>query len=97
MRRAARVDSNQREIVTALRKAGYQVQHLHIVSNKYPNILVGAHDNNILIELKDGNKKPSARRLTEDERQWHESWAGQVDVAHDFGECIEIILRETRQ
>jgi hypothetical protein len=41
MRRIARVDKNQAEIVSALRKAGARVLHLHQHGEGCPDILVG--------------------------------------------------------
>ena len=42
------------------------------------------------MEVKDGAKPPSARRLTPDEKQWHERWQGQVVVV----ESVDGALRE---
>ena len=41
MRRIARVDRNQAEIVQALRSMGATVQHLHTIGKGCPDILVG--------------------------------------------------------
>ena len=41
MRRAARVDRNQAEIVVALRAGGASVQPLHAVGKGVPDLLVG--------------------------------------------------------
>ena len=78
MRRAARVDRNQTEVVEALRQAGCRVQPLHMIGKGCPDILVGRDGRLVLMEIKDGEKPPSARKLTEDEAAWHALWA---DVA----------------
>lgn len=78
MRRAARVDRNQPEVVDALRQAGCRVQPLHMVGKGCPDILVGRNGRLVLMEIKDGEKPPSARKLTADEAAWHDLWA---DVA----------------
>ena len=75
MRRAARVDRNQTEVVEALRQAGCRVQPLHMVGKGCPDILVGRGGRLVLMEIKDGEKPPSARKLTEDEAAWHDLWA----------------------
>lgn len=80
MRRASQVDRNQAEIVHALRKAGATVQHLHTIGQGCPDILVGKDGRNILFEIKDGEKKPSERKLTPDEVKWHSAWKGQVSI-----------------
>ena len=64
MRRAARADSNQAEIVDALRKVGASVQPIHTVGGGVPDLLVGFRGQNYLFEVKDGEKAPSDRRLT---------------------------------
>lgn len=37
---------------------------------------------NILLEIKDGAKPHSARKLTPDEVLWHAKWSGQVTVVY---------------
>ena len=76
MRRAAKVDDNQEEIVKALRSVGATVQTLAAVGKGVPDLLVGHRGRTILIEVKDGKKSPSERRLTEDQVKWHGSWRG---------------------
>jgi hypothetical protein len=78
MRRAAKVDANQAAIVEALRACGASVQSLAAVGKGVPDLLVGLRTRNYLIEVKDGSKPPSARKLTPDQVQWHQKWAGQV-------------------
>lgn len=76
--RKARVDDNQREVVAALRKAGCSVEHLHAVGKGVPDLLVGVRTKNYLVEVKDGSKPPSARKLTDRQEEWHLRWRGQV-------------------
>ena len=74
--RAARVDQNHDQVVTALRAAGATVQSLAGVGKGVPDLLVGYQGQTLLMEVKDGNKSPSARLLTEDQLRWHGSWKG---------------------
>ena len=90
MRRAARVDANQPEIVAALRKLGFSVQPLHSVGQGCPDLLVGMRGVNLLIEVKDGAKPPSARALTPDQVEWHSAWCGQVCVAKSVEDVLAI-------
>ena len=76
MRRAARIDDNQIEIVQALRAAGATVQSLAGVGVGVPDLLVGYQGKTLLFEIKDGRKSPSERRLTEDQLRWHGAWNG---------------------
>jgi Holliday junction resolvase len=74
--RAAKIDANQEQVVTALRAAGATVQSLAGVGKGVPDLLVGYQGQTLLMEVKDGNKSPSARLLTEDQLRWHGSWKG---------------------
>ena len=76
MRRAAKVDANQREVVAALRGAGATVQLLHAVGEGCPDLLVGHLGVNYLLEVKDGQKPPSAQKLTPQQEIWHRDWRG---------------------
>ena len=74
--RAARVDQNHDQVVTALRAAGATVQSLARVGKGVPDLLVGYKGQTLLMEVKDGFKSPSRRLLTEDQLKWHGSWNG---------------------
>lgn len=92
MRRAAKVDRNQSEIVAALRGIGATVQPLHAVGQGCPDLLCGFRGRNILIEVKDGAKRPSARKLTADQIDWHGGWKGQVVTISDADAAIAVVL-----
>ena len=74
MRRAAKVDQNQDQVVSALRSAGAKVQSLAAVGKGVPDLLCQYKGTFYLIEVKDGRKPPSQRRLTDDQVKWHEEW-----------------------
>jgi len=76
MRRAAKVDFNQREVVAALRGAGATVQLLHAVGEGCPDLLVGYRGGNYLLEVKDGSKPLSKQKLTPQQEAWHRDWRG---------------------
>jgi hypothetical protein len=94
--RAAKVDDNQKEIVKALRHMGCFVQHLHGVGAGCPDLLVGYKGFNILLEIKDGNKKPSDQKLTPDQIIWHRDWRGQVDIVNSVDQAVLAVLRVAR-
>jgi hypothetical protein len=68
MRRAAKVDRNQPEIIAALRKAGAHVIPTHQLKNAF-DCLVFYCGRTMVVEIKDGTKPPSAQRLTDGERK----------------------------
>ena len=75
MRRAARIDDNHRAIVAVLRGYGAVVESLAAVGHGMPDLLVGVGGRNHLVEVKDGKKWPSHRRLTSDQVAFHAMWA----------------------
>ena len=93
MPRIARVDANQPDIVQALRQIGATVQLLHTVGKGCPDLLVGYRGVNSLLEVKDGAKVPSARKLTPDELRWHDEWRGEVFIVKNEYEAIEVITQ----
>lgn len=74
MRRIARVDANQRSIVGLFRAMGALVQPTHMVGSGFPDLLICYHGTLALIEIKDGEKAKSRRKLTQFEVDWQEEW-----------------------
>lgn len=92
MRRAAKVDANQAQIVDALRSCGASVQPLHMVGSGVPDLLVGYRGRTALIEIKDGSLPPSARRLTDDQMAWHSQWrGGTLAVVIDVESAVRVL------
>lgn len=90
-RRAAKVDENQTQIAQAFRKLGASVLFLHGVGMGCPDILVGIRGRNLLVEIKDGNKAPSKRKLTDWQEKWHADWRGQADVVESLDDVERLI------
>jgi hypothetical protein len=97
MRRAARIDPNQREIVEALRRLGCSVQPLHTVGGGVPDLLVGWRGRNFLLEV----KRPfgprggaSAVSLNDEQRLWHEVWRGHAAVVRTVDDALEAVGAE---
>ena len=93
MRYANRIDANQNKIVDALRGAGATVR---IISqgDGIPDLLVGYKGYTILMEVKDGDKVPSARKLTDAEQKFFNEWdGGMLVVVNSVQEALEILKR----
>ena len=91
MRRKAKTDRNQAEIVAALRKAGATVQPLHAVGQGCPDLLVGYRGVNWLIEVKDFAASATDRKLNPRQVEWHDGWKGQVARVETVGAALAVI------
>jgi len=91
MRRAARVDANHDQIVSALRAAGAVVQSLAAIGKGCPDLLVAFRGNLFLLECKDGAKSPSRQRLTTDQQTWHQAWGALVEVVNSPESALRAI------
>lgn len=89
MRRRARVDANQPAIVATLRQCGFAVAHCHTVGNGFPDLVIARRGWTGLVEIKDADKPPSARKLTPDEAEFHAKWPGEIFIL----ESIEDVLK----
>lgn len=88
--RGNRIDRNQNEIVSALRKLGFSVAITSMLGKGFPDIVVGKNGKNYLFELKDNEKTPSQKKLTPDEEKFFASWRGQVNKVETIDEILEI-------
>lgn len=90
MRRASKIDANQEQVVAALRAAGVRVLSLAAVGKGVPDLLCAFHGQLILLEVKDGSKIPSARKLTPDQVEFHKAWQGvPLHVVENSGEALK--------
>lgn len=85
MRRAARVDDNQDEIVAALKKCGVSVE----VIKKPVDLLICHRGATALMEV----KNPDGRdELTKDQIEFIARWPGKVHVVRSIGEALTAVL-----
>ena len=90
MRRAARRDDNEKEIVAAMREAGAYVKAIN--DEGLFDLLVCYRGETMLIEVKDGAKPPSARRLTEAEQKFHDEWPGSdLYIVNSVEEALSLL------
>ena len=75
VRRVARVDDNQAEIVKALEEAGALVTSLAAIGGGVADLLVLTPAKDLrLLEIKNPKRPPSRRRLTPFQVEWHKVW-----------------------
>jgi len=90
-RTRAKADTNQSKIVKVLRAVGATVTSTHQLGKGFPDIVVGYKGHNYLLEIKDGDKPPSQRKLTADEQEWHDKWRGTVKIVNNETEALTAI------
>jgi len=96
MRRAARVDANHASIVKALRDAGCGVLDLSAVGKGCPDLLVHPPTYPecriaVMLEVKDGSKPPSERKLTPAQVKFHAKWKGWISVVTSVDEALAAV------
>ncbi len=76
--RRQRSDANQPKLVQTARDMGASV--LVLSRTESIDLLIGCSGIDQLVEIKDGSKIPSERTLSDDEKEFHDSWRGRVPV-----------------
>lgn len=93
----AAVDANQKDIVRVFRLLGCSVQTCHTLGKGYPDLHVGVDGIDQLVEVKDGSKPPSARKLTVPEEKFHREWRGRPVVIVETNEQAIALVKKIRQ
>lgn len=89
MRRAARVDANHGAIRQMYRDLGCSVADTFRLGSGFPDLVIALFGQTHLVEVKDGSKPPSERKLTKDEQEFHNSWHAKIWVIKDINDVIE--------
>lgn len=90
MRVASRRDANERRVIDALRACGAYVKQINDAGAF--DLLVYYRGRTLLLEVKDGDKPPSARALTPAEAKFHAEWPGQnLHIVNSEHEALDIL------
>lgn len=95
--RAKKIDSNQNSIVKSLRQIpGVKVAITSGLGNGFPDLVVGKLTAGrgmqmAMIELKDGKKSASRKRLTKDEEKFKRDWEACYYVCENLEEVLRAI------
>ena len=89
MRLAARKDDNHNEISNAFEHLGWSVLDIYKIPN-CADIIVGKWKRSIVIEIKDGSKPPSKRKLTPGEISFRDRWRGDYRIVTCIQDVIDI-------
>ena len=94
--RARRKDANHKAVGDLLRELGWSVLDLaqHGASVDYVVARLGW---SALLEVKDGDKPPSARKLTPKERELRDNWQGPYIVALDPLDALTKLATERQK
>lgn len=84
MRRAAKVDGNQRTVVEALRRAGWTVRHTHMIGKGWPDVVAAKERLNLLVEIKMPGEK-----LTPDEAEFWQTWPGPKVIVYSEQDAVD--------
>ena len=87
-----RTDSNHTEVIKALRAIGACVYSTAIVGQGFPDLAVAFRGDTYLLEIKDGNKPPSKRQLTDKERQFWLGFKGRGGIVLSADDAIALVL-----
>jgi len=90
-RRAARIDDNQPAIVKLFRSLGCSVACTHTAGDGFPDLVVGQWGVNALVEVKDPEKPPSKRTLTQAQVKFHDGWRGTAFVVETDQDVIKLV------
>lgn len=90
MRRAAKVDDNHAEIRDAARKLGAYWHDTFQLKGFCDGMMVFRGET-IAVEVKDGSKPPSKRRLTQDEETFRDDWT-KAGGTYEIVECVGDLL-----
>jgi hypothetical protein len=93
MRRAARQDLNQPELVLALRRIGAKVYHI----GKPLDLLVGYRGRNILMEIKREDRAGWDSEFTQEQKVFIETWPGEIAICHTIEEAINAVVHSTQK
>lgn len=86
-----RRDANQKAVVNALLSIGASVLVLSDVGDGCPDLLAGFRGVNFLLEVKDGDKPPSARKLTPAEQKVFRDWRGTINIVFSAADAVETV------
>jgi hypothetical protein len=92
-RHARAVDANQSEVVAMFRALGCSVHSTASVGAGFPDLAVGLGGRTYLVEVKDGRKVPSARRLTPLEAKFAEAWRGGWHLVECREDVVALVHR----
>jgi hypothetical protein len=91
MRKYGRRDDNHTDIVGTFRAIGFSVLDTASLGGGAPDVMVSNHLNTWAIEIKDGTKPPSARKLTKAEETFRDTWQGRYAIIESVDDVLALV------
>lgn len=91
-----RVDANQPELVAVMRRLGCSWRSTHEIPGALDGI-IGVAGIDQRIEIKDGKKPPSARRLTDAEQDEFDTWRGRPPRVVESVEQLIVLIADLKR
>ena len=85
MRRAAKADANQRQIVAALRQIGADVYDI----KKPVDLAVGFRGRTVLLEVKNVDGR---NRLTKAQEEFFQTYRGEAYIVQDVSQALKAVM-----
>ena len=92
VRTAAKKDDNHTEIVSVFKRLGWSVLDISQIPNT-ADIVIANGTRYCVVEIKDGSKSPSKRKLTYGERQFVDEWRGMWAMVESVDDAIDLSRR----
>lgn len=93
MRARPRKDANHTDIVGTFRACGFTVLDTANIGDGAPDIFAARAGETWAIEIKDGTKPPSQRKLTPDEEVFKSTWQGKYAIIQSVDDVLELIIK----
>ena len=93
IRRAAKIDDNQNELVALIRAMGVSVAITSAAHDGFTDLVIGFGGVTVLVEVKDGSKEPARRKLTPQQVTFHGSFKGAITVIENEQQAVELVSR----
>ena len=86
-----RRDDNHNEIGKVFSDLGCSVFDIHTLGGGIGDYIIGLCGLNILVEVKDGSKPPSRRKLTPAEKTLHDTWKGRIEIVESVEDAVKLV------
>ena len=91
--RHGRIDDNHAEVRKHLERCGCTVHSTSDAGEGFPDMVVFSPflRRTLLLEVKDGNKPPSKRKLTPKQRVFHRKWPADCYVVTSPDDALKVV------